>query len=136
MSPHRYLSLAYLEVGDYPNYLAEMKHEALLTRDHSELAIAEAAGKGFAAGGEQGLLHSQLQEQKKFYAMGQYSPFLIAETCARLGDKVAAEQYLEAAYAKRVDEIPNIVTDPAFKGMRREPAFRQLVAKTGLPPIG
>jgi len=135
MSPHRYLKMSYLESGDYRDYLIEMKHEALLMRDRSELAIAEAAGKGFASGGGQGLLRSQLQEQKKFYAMGQYSPFLIAETCARLGDKAAAEQYLEAAYAKRVDEIPNLVTDPAFKSMRGEAAFRQLVAKTGLPPV-
>jgi DNA-binding winged helix-turn-helix (wHTH) protein/tetratricopeptide (TPR) repeat protein len=135
MSPHRYLKLAYLQSGDYPNYLAEMKHEALLIRDRSATAIAEAAAKGFASGGEQGLLRSEMQEQKKLYEMGQFSPYLLAETCALLGDKAAAERYLEAAYTKRADEIPDIVTDPAFNRMSNEPAFRQLLAKIGLPPV-
>ncbi len=135
MSPHRYLKLAYLESGDYPNYLVEMKHEALLTRNESAMAIAEAARKGFASDGEQGLLHSQLEEEKKFYEMGRFSPYLLAETYALLGDKAAAQQYLEAAYAKRADELPDIETDPALKRLHTEPAFRQLVAKIGLPPV-
>jgi hypothetical protein len=135
MSPHRYLKLAYLESGDYPDYLVEMKHEALLTHDHPAMAIAEAAGKGFASDGEQGLLRSQLEEERKFYAMGRFSPYLLAETCALLGDKAAAQQYLEAAYAKRADELPNIEIDPTLKPLHREPAFRLLVAKIGLPPV-
>ena len=134
MSPHRYLKTAYRDMGDYPNYLLEMKHEALLTRDHREMVVVEAAAKGFASGGEQGLLRNQLQEEKKFYELGQYSPYMVAETCALLGDKAAALQYLEAAYTKRADELTNILTDPAFRNMRGDPTFRQFVAKIGFPP--
>jgi hypothetical protein len=33
VSPHRYLRFAYFDTGDYPNYIAELKKEALLTHD-------------------------------------------------------------------------------------------------------
>jgi hypothetical protein len=45
----RYLKFAYLEMGDYPGYLAEMKKEAFLLHDASLSAIGTAARKGFAA---------------------------------------------------------------------------------------
>ena len=135
MSPHRYLRSAYLDSGDYPNYLIEMKHEALLTRDRPALAIAEAARKGFASGGKQGLLRSQLEEEKRFYAIGQFSPYQIAQTYALLGEKTEAMQYLEAAYAKRADELPNLGTDPDFKKLSNDPMFQKFVAKIGFPTL-
>ncbi len=37
LSPHRYLRFAYLETGDYPNYILELKQDALLTHDAAEV---------------------------------------------------------------------------------------------------
>jgi hypothetical protein len=39
--------LAYFETGDYPNYVVELKKDALLTQDAAQSSVAEAAAKGF-----------------------------------------------------------------------------------------
>ena len=136
ISPHRYLRFAYLESRDYPNYLKELKQEASLTKDSSQMAIAEAAAKGFESGGEQGLLTNLLLEQVQLYKTGKFSAYFVAETCARLGDKQGALQYLEAAGKQRAEGLGDVETDSAFNGMHGDPAFRQFVAKIGLPPLG
>jgi|SRR5450432_69461 len=136
ISPHRYLRFAYLESVDYPNYLKELKLESSLTKDPSQIAIADAAAKGFESGGEQGLLASLLRKQEELYKAGKLSAFFVAETRARLGDKQGAMQYLEAADKQRAEGLNDIETDSAFKEMHGDPVFRQFVAKMGLPPLG
>jgi tetratricopeptide (TPR) repeat protein len=96
LSPHRYLKFAYLEMGDYPGYLAEMKKEAFLLHDASLSAIGTAAEKGFAAHGATGMFAGQLEQQNKAYSQGKLSPFYLAETYSRLGNTQEALKYLEA----------------------------------------
>jgi len=98
------------------------------------VAIAEATEKGFAAAGGRGLLEAQWLQQKKFFDEGQFSPYLLAETCSLLGSKQEALQYLEAAYDRHADGLPQVEGNPVFFNLRNEPAFQQLLAKIGLPP--
>ncbi len=135
LSPHRYLKFACLEMGDYAGYLVEMKREALLLRDAALSAIAEAAEKGFAVHGVRGMLEGQLDQQKKAYDQGKLSPFYLAATYSRLGNTDAALKYLEACYERHDDEIINIATDPSLDNLHPLPAFQQLLAKVGLPPV-
>ncbi len=135
ISPHRYLRVAYLQSGDYPGYLLEFKQEGLLTGNRSDLALQEAAAKGFASGGGKGLFASLLREQKKLYEAGKFSPFFLAETCAYMGDPQGAQEYLEVTYAKHIGDLADIKSDPAFQGMHGTPAFQRLIAKIGLPPL-
>jgi DNA-binding winged helix-turn-helix (wHTH) protein/Tfp pilus assembly protein PilF len=135
VSPHRYLKFAYLETGEYPSYLAEIKTEARLLHNDSLSAIADAAEKGFAAGGVRGMLEGQLGQQKKAYAQGRLSPFFVAESSAQLGHTQEALQYLQACSDQREEGIVNIATDPAFNNLHSLPAFQQLLAKVGLPPV-
>jgi uncharacterized protein HemY len=135
LSPHRYLRIAYIEMGDFAAYLSETKKEASLLHDASLSAIAEAAEKGFAAHGFEGMLESQLQEQKKAYSQGKLSPFFLAETYSRLGQKEEAMKYMEACYDRHADETLNFATDPAFNNLHPVPAFQQLLAKAGMAPV-
>ena len=135
MSPHRYLRFAYIEMGEYAGYLSETKKEADLLHDASLSAIAEAAEKGFAAHGFEGMLQSQVEQQAKAYSQGKLSPFFLAETYARLKNEKDAMKYLEVCYDRHADETLNIAIDPAFNNLRLVPAFQQLLAKVGLPPI-
>jgi DNA-binding winged helix-turn-helix (wHTH) protein/tetratricopeptide (TPR) repeat protein len=136
ISPHRYLRFAYLESRDYPNYLKELKHESSLTKDPSQIAIADAAARGFASGGERGLLANLLREQEDLYKAGKLSAYFVAETRAQVGDKQGAMRYLEAANKQRAEGLNDVETDSAFKDMHSDPAFRQFIAKIGLPPLG
>src|SRR5215471_14495925 len=69
---------------------------------------------------------SELSKQKYI------SPYDLAVVCAALGDKDHAFTWLEEAYEQRVPRLTEI-TDPAFKTLRRDPRFRVLADRIGLP---
>jgi DNA-binding winged helix-turn-helix (wHTH) protein/Tfp pilus assembly protein PilF len=135
VSPHRYLRYVYLENGDYPNTLAELKQEALLRHDKSALTVADAAARGFSSGGGRGMLLGELEAEKKLYDQGLFSPVALADTCSRLGNTREALKYLEAAYAKHDEELAQLEATSSFDNLRNDPGFRQLLAKIGLPPL-
>ena len=134
VSPHRYLRYAYLETGDYPNYLVEIRKEALLTHRTPDLAVAEAAAKGFAERGERGLLEYQLREQRKFYEQGSLSSYWLAQTENQLGRTQEALKYLEICAQAHDEAFLFLVEDPTFKNLHENATFVQLLAKLGLPP--
>jgi DNA-binding winged helix-turn-helix (wHTH) protein/Tfp pilus assembly protein PilF len=135
ISPHVYLRLAYFETGDYPNYIVELKKDALLTHDAAQSSVAEAAASGFAKGGERGLFEAQLAEQRKLYEQGKLSPYLVAQTEARLGNKREAIRYLNICIQSHDEWVLNLRDDQEFVSLHGEPAFNQLLAKIGLPPV-
>lgn len=133
VSPHRYLKYAYLGKRDYPNYLMEFRKEAGLLHDETSLALVTAAETGFANGDGKGMLESLRLQQKKLYDQGRFSPFLLAETCALLGNKKEALQYLQAAYDQHADGVAQIEGDHFFNGLHDEPVYRDLATRIGLP---
>jgi DNA-binding winged helix-turn-helix (wHTH) protein/Tfp pilus assembly protein PilF len=133
VSPHRYLRFAYLDTGDYPKYIAELKKETLLTRDAAQSAVAEAAAKGFAQGGERGLFRAELSQQLKLYEQGKLSPYFLAQTDARLGNTREALRYLTTGVQSHDEQILNLPNDQSFTSLHGNPAFEQILAKAGLP---
>jgi hypothetical protein len=81
------------------------------------------------------MLSDILREQKKFYDQKQLSAFLVASTCARLGQKEEALQYLQASYEQHDPLFLTIRTEQAFSTLYADPAFRKLVVQAGLPPL-
>jgi DNA-binding winged helix-turn-helix (wHTH) protein/Tfp pilus assembly protein PilF len=135
ISPHVYLRLAYFETGNYPNYFVELKKDALLTHDAAQSSVVEAAAKGFTQGGEHGLFAAQISEQKKLYEQGKLSPYFVAQTEARLGNKREAIRYLTICVQSHDEVVLNLIDDQGFISLHSDPAFRQLLAKIGLPPV-
>ena len=132
-SPHLYLSYVYLRTQDYPNFLAELRKDAQLVHDDSALAIATAAEKGFAAGKSRGMFEAMLAVQEKLYAQQSVSPTAVALTEALLGNKAEALRHLQAAYEQRDGALLFVETDPEFKSLEDEPAYRDLLARMDLP---
>jgi DNA-binding winged helix-turn-helix (wHTH) protein/Tfp pilus assembly protein PilF len=135
ISPHVYLRLAYFETGDYPSYIVELKKDAMLTHDAAQSSVAEAAANGFAKGGEHGLFAAQISEQKKMYEQGKLSPYYVAQTEARLGNKRGAIRYLTICVQSHDEVVLNLIDDQGFISLYGDPAFRQLLAKIGLPLV-
>jgi DNA-binding winged helix-turn-helix (wHTH) protein/Tfp pilus assembly protein PilF len=133
LSPHRYLRFAYLETGDYPNYILEWKKDALLTHDKAQSSVADAASKGFGRGGERGLFEAELSQQKKLYEQGKLSPYWVAQTEARLGNPRDALKYLTICVQSHDDLILNLTVDQSFANLRGIQAFKLLLATIGLP---
>jgi len=134
VSPHRYLKLTYLDIGDYPDYLVEYRKEAGLMHDSATLRVVDAAEKGYASGGAHVMFENILREQKRFLAQnGKISSYTLAQTCARAGDRAQAISYLKTAFETRDEFIPEIRIDHAFDSMRDDPVIQQMVGQLGLP---
>ena len=135
ISPHVYLRLAYFETGDYPDYIVELKKDALLTHDAAQSSVAEAAAKGFTQGGEHGLFAAQLSEQKRWYEQRKLTPYYVAQTEALLGNKHEAIRYLTICVQSHDEYVLNLSVDQGFVSLHGDPAFKQLLAKIGLPLV-
>jgi hypothetical protein len=121
--------------GDYRQYLAEARKSATLLHNERRLAIVAASEKGFASGGQRGMLNAMLKEQMSLHEKGQESAYSLAGTYAELGQKKEALDDLENSYQKREPEIVSIRIDPWLGNLHDEARYRELLAKIGLPPI-
>jgi len=128
ISPHRNLATIYLARGDYSNYLMESRKVAELAHDARALAAVGAGEKGLAAGGSQGMLEGMLEAQKALYLQGQAQAYELAKTCALLGRKQEAIEYLKVVRQQRDYLILISRIDPALATLRGEPAYEDLVA--------
>ncbi len=128
LSPPRYLERIYLDTGDYPNYLAELKKMAVLTNDHSAQVVAEAAAKGYASGGSQAMFANMRREQQKLYDQGKLSPYTLAQTYALEGNKADALKYLKIASDQHDEAISHLPIDHMFDGLQGEPGFKKILA--------
>lgn len=133
ISPHRYLKVLYLSEANYPDYLAELRQEAILQGDTAEAMVAEAATKGFNSGGSRAMFENMRREQQQLFEKGKLSPYILARTCASAGDKQGALKYLKIAYEQHDEQIVEVLGDHAFDSLRSEPALRQLVADIKIP---
>lgn len=132
-SPHLYLKVFYLARGQYPEFLAESRKDALLVHDNTALAITAAAEKGFAAGGPTQMLANMLAVERAYYAQHMLSPFVVAQTCALLGNKKAAINYLQAAYDQHDELFLSVEDYPALQSLHDEQRFRDLVTRLNFP---
>ena len=133
---HKYLSYIYLAKHDLPNYLGESRTAATLTRDENELAIVDAAKRGFKAGGERGMWQEMLKAQQQLYAEGKTPAFLVAISAARLGRKEDALRYLQASYQEQDPNFLAIRGDTSFNFLHDDPQFRKLLELSKLPRAG
>jgi tetratricopeptide (TPR) repeat protein len=126
-STHDYLGRFFWEQQDYPNALLEWRRLAELRHDQVGLAIANARETGFAAGGLNGLWANEYQVRKELFNKGFGSAYDLARSCAALGRKQEALQYLQTSFDRR--EVSLLPGDPDFPTLRDEPAFQQINAQ-------
>jgi Tfp pilus assembly protein PilF len=134
-STHQYLSYVYFAKGDYRNYAAEAVKAATLSHNEAQLAAARAAEQGFHAGGKQEMLVNERRAQEKLFNQGQMPPYLVALTCARLGESEDALHYLETAIQQHDPAVLAMRNESAFSPLHRDPRFRNLLAKAGMAPL-
>jgi tetratricopeptide (TPR) repeat protein len=134
LSPHSYLSGLYFRQQDYSAAIKETRKYAELIKDDGLAAVSDAAEKGLASGGREGMLKAMIAAQQKLYAEGKYSPYMMADSAAQLGDKQAAMKYLAEALAKHDERMIAIRIDESFAPYRSDPAFQTMVEQVGLPP--
>jgi tetratricopeptide (TPR) repeat protein len=133
LSAPRYLAELDFAEGDYRGFVDQSKRLAVMSKDAQLMTIANAAQRGLAGGGEQGMLEAMRVAQQRYFDRGQSSGFQLARTCALLGRKQEAITYLKAAIASHDYMVLNISSDPTFALLNGDPDFddlqRQIVAR-------
>jgi DNA-binding winged helix-turn-helix (wHTH) protein/Tfp pilus assembly protein PilF len=128
VSPPRYLGRIYLDIGDYPNYLVELRKSAVLSHDSAALVVASAAEKGYAAGGAHAMFENIRNEQQKLYDQGKFSPLALAGSCALEGNKRDALKYLKIAYDQHEDDVVGIAGNRSFDSLHDDPEMQRILA--------
>jgi TolB-like protein/Tfp pilus assembly protein PilF len=134
-----YFSFLLKITGRYEEGIEEYEKSEVLSGTSPESAAAEAAmiRQAFKKGGEHAawertleLTLARVNRQKgEFMGAG-----LFASVYALAGDNDKAFQWLDKAYAERDgEEISLLKVDPAFKNLRDDPRFGNLLRRMGLP---
>jgi len=128
VSPPRYLERIYLDMGDYPNYLVELRKSAVLSHDSAALVVASAADKGYAVGGARAMFENVRNEQQKLYDQGKISSLALAGTYALEGNKRDALKYLKIAYDRHEDDVVGVAGNRLFDNLYDDPEMQRILA--------
>jgi tetratricopeptide (TPR) repeat protein len=75
---------------------------------------------------------AQLTEKSK---TSYVSPYDLADTCIRLGEKEAALKWLNLAYVERSPYLINLQIEPRLDSLRTDLRFQELVGRVGLKSV-
>jgi tetratricopeptide (TPR) repeat protein len=128
VSPHRYLANIFLDTDNYEGYVSELRTSGMLTGNEDDVALAAAAEQGWKRNGERGMLEAMLPLQLKSFAAGRSSGYRLADTCARLGRRKDAVEYLRKALAGRDELLMNMSGGVLAGRLKGEPGFAELEA--------
>ena len=128
---HGYLAQIYFDGKDYENFFAESKQAAQLRHDEAALAIANAAERGFAAGGVNGMRESMIPVQKEMVDRDLGSAYDLAASCALLGKKEDALRYLQTAYERRETGLLYLSRNPDFNALHDDLVYKEITERVG-----
>ena len=107
-----------------------LKADELFGTDPKKLAqLREAMAKS----GAQGYWKRTLENYRESAKLHYVQPLLVAEACARVGDKECAFQWLEKGFQERDGLMINLKVEPVFDGLHGDPRFTDLVRRIGIP---
>src|SRR6266851_1045590 len=124
LNAHFFLYPAYTERGMYDRAVAEYFKIQKLAGGNQlySPAAEESLRKGYAEAGIRGFWKSRLS----FLEKRSRDVLVLAEYCARLGDKERALSLLDQAYVKHSFDLPFITVNPVFSDLRTDARFERL----------
>ncbi|MFP5229286.1 MAG: tetratricopeptide repeat protein [Acidobacteriota bacterium] len=126
VSAPRYLAGLAFEQKDYRTFIDQTRHLAALSGDKELNDVADAAQHGLARGGVHAMLEAIRIVQLRYFEAGKESGVELARTCAFLGRKQDAVNYLKAAVASHDHMVLTVTSNPDFASLNGDPAFEQL----------
>jgi serine/threonine protein kinase/Tfp pilus assembly protein PilF len=126
---HRWLALAYEQALKPAQAIAEFERVMVLTGQPERAASLRRA---YANSGYPGVLHEQLKDTVETLLRPFFTPYDIAATYARLGEKTKGIEWLERACEERFPHMPWVTLDPRVDPLRSDPRFVALLKRVGL----
>lgn len=133
-APYFYLADIYYEQGRFPEYLDQTAAAARIAKDEDLDKVARAARRGYTEAGVDGLLRASFAQWELAHAKGKKCAYKLARVATQLGEKHTAIAYLEESLAAREGDILAINIDHAFRDMRQDAKFVELVRRVGYNP--
>jgi tetratricopeptide (TPR) repeat protein len=133
LSPYTYLGAEYFERKEYLKSFEQSERAAQLSHDQKTIAAIASAKKHLQAGGETAMLEGMLADQIQDFKQGNTQAVDVAKTYALLGKNKEALEYLEKAYQRHEYELITVGDYPAFRNLRQDPQFQELLHRLGLP---
>lgn len=129
-SPAQYLSIIDFAIGDFPGYIANLRRYASITGSPSDIALAEAAAKGWVQGGKTGLLEARAKGLKAAFDHGsEPAGFYLGQTLVMLGRPKAALAYFKASLNSRIVGMTTLQDCPWAKPLAGDPDYAALFAE-------
>jgi TolB-like protein/DNA-binding winged helix-turn-helix (wHTH) protein len=107
-----------------------LKAEELFGAEPRKIAQLKEA---FAKSGAQGYWRRTLENYKETAKSNYVEPVLVAEACARIGDKECTFEWLEKGFEERDDLMINLKVEPVLDSLHSDPRFQDLVRRVGIP---
>jgi len=130
---HTVLSGVYLRQRRYDLWLVESKKAVDLANVAPNIAVVDAAQRGYSKGGYHAAVASALEERLKQKKNGSYEdPATIAYDYAALGDKEQTFRWLETAVAEKSGRMEIIKIVPELDPLRSDSSYLAILRKMGL----
>jgi tetratricopeptide (TPR) repeat protein len=127
VKPVRYLAWSEFEDGNYDAFTADLQTAASISHNPDELALADAASRGWANGGKAGLLETMLLTQKAAFDNGHTSGLDLARTYLLLGKPDDALPYFNAAFDRRDFGLMALPACDCMANLRNNPGYAKLI---------
>jgi len=126
----RVLEEVYAQMGKQKEAVAERERMLSLSGGPELAASVE---DDFARSGYRGVLQSWLGGLMESSKHQYVSPYSIADTYMRLGEREKALDWLERAYEGHDSALVSLTVEPMFDPLRSEPRFREILRRMNLP---
>ena len=126
-----YLMRIDLDLGNYPDFLAEGERAAQDANDPVLNDIIASARAGYARGGGRGLLNALYAKQTEYHQAAKMHAPQLAATCVLLGRRQEALTFLEDAYNQHDIEVLAMLSHPDLRTLKDEPRYQALARKIG-----
>jgi tetratricopeptide (TPR) repeat protein len=117
-SPHAYLAQIAFDMGDDATFVRESRIRAKLQNDLYGVELADAAEQGLAQGGRRGMLEALRDIRQSQFESGVGSAIEIARLHLELGDRRAAERFLNVGLKRREPEAAYLALYPGLAKLR------------------
>ena len=128
---HYQLGLALVEAGKLDEGIAELEDAVRLSKEN--LRFQAGAGWAYALAGRKEDARKVLAELQSRSKRQYVSPVAIAQILVGLNETEQALQFLELAYQQRDFDLLSTNKSDAFRPLRSEPRFRELMKRIGIP---
>lgn len=100
LTPSYFLAAIDFARGDYPAYIEQLHRTASISRQPDDIAIANAATRGWTQDGKAGLWKEIVQVQKKAFQRGTESGYRVGQTYLLLGRPQEALPFFKASFSQ------------------------------------